>query len=142
MHSRVNEKYDAQRIAAKSKSPSSGDAFALRITHDLLERSEYIRSLQLANEQHSDDNEGRRKTREYIAKVVVFVLFSSVAFIFTYLLFSFIKLNQAPEPVILVTWLSTTVIEVLGIMYVVVRYLFPQKDSNVAPKKSLAVHDK
>lgn len=133
------EKVVAQNIAARSMVGSREPEFGIRIMHDLLERSEYIRSLQLSNEQHSDDNEGRRKVRKYAARIVAFVLLSSVAFIFTYILFSFIKLNQAPESVILVTWLSTTVIEVIGIMYVIARYLFPQHGIGEDTKKASPV---
>lgn len=44
-----------------------------------------------------------------------------------------------PDSAVLITWLSSTVVEVIGIMYVIARYLFPQHGIGEDTKKASPV---
>ena len=94
--------------------------------------------LELENEQFEANKEERQKMSLWVKWAVSLVLFFSVGGIFTYLLLSFLKKEQMPDSAVLITWLSSTVVEVIGIMYVIARYLFPQSGIGEETEKSLS----
>ena len=98
-----------------------------------------IESLQLVNQQHKADNEERLKLTIWAKRVVLSMLLLSVAGIGFYLYASFYVMHVMPDSAVLVTWLSSTVVEVIGIMYVIVRYLFPQQETDGGARKSSPV---
>ena len=82
--------------------------------------------LELENEQFEANKKERQKMSLWVKWAVSLVLALSVIGIFTYLLLSFFKKEQMPDSAVLITWLSSTVVEVIGIIYVKSRYLFPK----------------
>lgn len=94
--------------------------------------------IELENEQFEANKEERQKMSLWVKWAVSLVLFFSVGGIFTYLLLSFLKKEQMPDSAVLITWLSSTVVEVIGIMYVIARYLFPQSGIGEETEKSLS----
>ena len=92
--------------------------------------------LELENEQFEANKKERQKMSLWVKWAVSLVLFFSVGGIFTYLLLSFLKKEQMPDSAVLITWLSSTVVEVIGIMYVIARYLFPQSGIGEETEKS------
>lgn len=71
--------------------------------------------------------------------VVAVVLFLSAIGIGVYLWASFWVRQEMPDSSVLITWLSSTVVEVIGIMYVIARYLFPQSGTGEDTKKASSV---
>lgn len=95
--------------------------------------------LELENEQFEANKVERQKMSIWVKWAVSLVLAFSVVGIFTYLLLSFFKKEQMPDSAVLITWLSSTVVEVIGIMYVIARYLFPQHGIGEDAKKASPV---
>ena len=128
---------EANELAATASSASQDDVLVDIITPDLVQ--EQLTSLRLANEQHRSDNKARTQMMVWAEVVVAVVLFLSAIGIGVYLWASFWVRQEMPDSSVLITWLSSTVVEVIGIMYVIARYLFPQSGTGEDTKKASSV---
>ena len=74
----------------------------------------------------------RKKLANYAIWIVIAQLLFANAFFFIYLIWNTVD----PNPTVMVAWLSSTVVEVIGILWVIARNLFPYVDKSPAKSKS------
>ncbi|MFF9562933.1 hypothetical protein ACF1AJ_06265 [Leifsonia sp. NPDC014704] len=74
----------------------------------------------------------RRTLAANATKIVIVQLLAANFFFAAYLAFNIVR----PEPAIMVAWLSATVVEVIGILWVIARSLFPFRDKSPGGPKN------
>lgn len=131
----VGEDY---QLHAEPTTPEGGDP--RQLGQRTADQIEHDRSLKLDNDykkskydykiaKHNQDN-GLRKTLGCAAMVFVAVqLVVSDSLVYLYVGFM-LPTPQGIEPTIMITWMSASLVEVIGILWVVARNLFPFHDKH------------
>lgn len=79
----------------------------------------------LRTERLDSDIKLSRRVANWSLILVTILLAFTILFILWYLWFVFYRQPDKFDPAILITWMTSTVVEVIGIVYVIARYLFP-----------------
>lgn len=75
------------------------------------------------------DNSKRDSMYKWSLQLVSSMLVVTIIFMVWYMFYAMHVKNELPE-LVLVTWMGTTVVEAIGIVLIIAKYLFPSADSS------------
>lgn len=75
------------------------------------------------------DNSKRDSMYRWSLRLVTSMLVVTIVFMLWYMYYAMHVKHELPE-LVLVTWMGTTVVEAIGIVLIIAKYLFPSIDSN------------
>lgn len=102
------------------------DAVALQRGLD----SQVQRAAKLRNQRLEGDIELSKKLARWSMWTVGLLLLFTYAGLILYILLGYLYLREKPDTAVLITWITSSVAETIGIVLVIARYLFPNSFFN------------
>lgn len=129
--------FDSAETARPPKRPRKADGSTPRRLSEqtaedevaIAQRRAQIAEAEAKAAKAKSDNSKRDSMYRWSLGLVTGMLFCTVWFMGWYMHYAMHVKNELPE-LVLVTWMGTTVVEAIGIVLIIAKYLFPSADSS------------
>lgn len=110
------EEFLASKTAEKDREHLSIQSIGLRINAAKAQKKE-------------DENKLRSRLCNWTIGIIAFQLVACDAFVICYVCFTIFYLRQSISDILISTWIGSNFVEIIGILWVIARSLFPFHDS-------------